>query len=389
MKVLHVIEGISPNAGGPTRSVRGLTAALAQQGVTVALFAHSPLHDWLNAAPVLFQKGTVSDGSKTLRELKEMIQDFHPDIIHLHGLWTNHGDVRIARKLKIPIVLSPRGMLDPWALSVKKWKKRFAMVLYQRRDLRNVSAFHATAELEAANIRAQGLTQPIIISPNGVDVPVEVKNAFHKSFTSNSGNRVAIFMGRLHPGKGLITLAEAWARIKPKGWVMRVVGPDGSGHKAEVITRLEKLGISYSDVKSRISLDHPNNSTVRTSWEFVDIVDDKIKWLEYAAADLLVHPSVSENFGITIAEGLATGLPVISTKGTPWSDLEAAKCGRWIDIGVEPLVAALKEMMSMTDGDRRQMGEQGRKLVDEKYTWAAVVKPLLLGYKKVLEDFGS
>ena len=387
MKVLHVIEGISPNAGGPTRSVKGLTTALAQQGVTVALFAHSPLHDWLNAAPVLFQKGTVSDRSRTLRELIAMIQDFHPDIIHLHGLWTNHGDVRIALKLKIPIVLSPRGMLDPWALSVKKWKKRLAMALYQRRDLRNVSAFHATAKLEAANIRAQGLTQPIIISPNGVDVPIG--NAFDKSGALNLENRVAIFMGRLHPGKGLITLAEAWARIRPQGWIMRVVGPDGSGHKAEIIAKLEELGISYSDVKPRTLIDHTANNMMRTSWEFVDIVDDKTKWIEYAAADFLVHPSVSENFGITIAEGLAAGLPVICTKGTPWGELEAAKCGKWIDIGVDPLVEALKAMMSMTDGDRRQMGERGRRLVEEKYMWAAVVKPLLLGYKKVLEDVGG
>ena len=389
MRVLHVIEGISPTAGGPTRSVKGLTAALAQQGAEVGLFAHSPFHDWPNAAPVYFQKGTVAKGGKAASELEKTILSFKPEIIHLHGLWTNHWDVRVAVKSKIPIVLSPRGMLDPWALSVKKWKKRLAMALYQRHDLKSVSAFHATAELEAANIRAQGLLQPIIISPNGVDVPMEVINAFHKSFTSNAGNRVAIFMGRLHPGKGLITLAEAWARVKPQGWIMRVVGPDGSGHKAEVIARLEKLGISYSNVKSHILLDYPNNSIVRTSWEFVDIVDDKIKWLEYAAADLLIHPSVSENFGITIAEGLATGLPVICTKGTPWSELEVAKCGRWIDIGVEPLVEALKEMVSMTDGDRRQMGERGRRLVKEKYTWAAVVEPLLLGYKKVLEDVGG
>ena len=386
MRVLHVIEGISPKAGGPTRSVKGLTAALARQGVEVGLFAHSPFHDWPNADPVCFQKGTCAKGEKAANELEKAILSFNPNIIHLHGIWTNHRDVRVAVKLKIPIVLSPRGMLDPWALSVKKWKKRFAMFLYQRQDLKSVSAFHATAELEAANIRAQGLTQPIIISPNGVDAPMEAINAFHKSFTSNSGNRVAIFMGRLHPGKGLITLAEVWARINPKDWIMRIVGPDGSGHKAEVIARLEELGITYSDVKSRILLDHPNNSKVRTSWEFVDIVDDKTKWLEYAAADLLVHPSVSENFGITIAEGLATGLPVICTKGTPWSELEAAKCGKWIDTGIEPLVEALKEMMSMTDGERRQMGERGRRLVEEKYTWAAVVKPLLLGYKKVLED---
>lgn len=389
MRVLHVIEGVSPNAGGPTRSVKGLTTALARQGVEVGLFAHSPLHDWLNADPVRFQKGINAKGKKAARELETTIMNFNPDIIHLHGIWNNHWDVRVAVRLKLPIVLSPRGMLDPWALSVKKWKKRLAMLLYQRRDLISVSAFHATAELEAANIRAQRLMQPIIISSNGVDVPMGVFNTLPKTFISDRENRVAIFMGRLHPGKGLITLAEAWARIKPKGWIMRVVGPDGSGHKAEVIDRLQELGISYSDVKARTVINRSTNGGGHTSWEFVDIVDDKTKWHEYAAADLLVHPSISENFGITIAEGLAAGLPVICTKGTPWNELESQKCGKWIDIGIVPLVDALKEMMSMTDGNRRQMGERGRRLVEEKYTWEAVVRPLLCGYKKVLKDVGD
>ena len=102
------------------------------------------------------------------------------------------------------------------------------------------------------------------------------------------------------------------------------------------------------------------------------------------SSDLLVHPSVSENFGITIAEGLAAGLPVIATKGTPWKELQEWGCGWWIDLGVEPLVAALKEATSLDDGNRRQMGENGRRLVEEKYTWDAVVKKILVGYEEVL-----
>lgn len=384
MRVMHIVEGISPRAGGPTRSVKGLTTALARQGVDVFLFAHSPLHDWPDSAPVHFQKGIAARGAKAAYELEQSILSFKPDIVHLHGLWMNHRDVQVALRLKIPIVLSPRGMLDPWALSVKKWKKRLAMVLYQRRDLKRVSAFHATAELEASNIRAQGFNQPIIVSPNGVDAPFDDIDACRKSSVVSSGSRTAIFMGRLHPGKGLITLAEAWARVRPKDWIMRIVGPDSCGHKTEVLARLDELGISYSDVKARTSGEYLKSGEQRTSWEFVDIVDDKTKWVEYAAADLLVHPSVSENFGMTIAEGLAAGIPVVCTKGAPWQDLEKFHCGWWVDADAKSLAMALGDATIITAEERHEMGVRGRKLVEEKYVWDMVVKDVVKGYERMI-----
>ena len=146
---------------------------------------------------------------------------------------------------------------------------------------------------------------------------------------------------------------------------MKVVGPDSYGHKAEVVANLTELGI----------LDQ---------WEFVDMLNDVEKWSAYRAADLLVHPSVSENFGITIVEGLAAGLPVIATKGTPWQELETCNCGWWIDIGVEPLVGALKEAMSLSDEERAAMGARGRKLAEENYTWEAVCGKMVEGYESVL-----
>lgn len=385
MRVLHIIEGLSPKAGGPTRSVKGLTTALARQGVDVFLFSHSPLHDWPDAAPVHFQKGSVAGGVNASYELEQAIRSFAPDIIHLHGLWTNHCDMLVASKLKIPIVLSPRGMLDPWALSVKRWKKWLAMLLYQRRDLKSVSAFHATAELEANNIRAQGFSQPIIISPNGIEEPSEKSSFCHKHCIAESKNHTAIFMGRLHPGKGLITLAEAWARIKPKNWTMRIVGPDNCGHKSEILAKLDELGVSYSDVKDCILENSSGGRMQRTSWEFVDMVDDKVKWQEYASADLLIHPSVSENFGITIAEGLASGLPVICTKGTPWKDVEDNDCGCWIDQGVDALTQALSRVFSFSPSQLSALGANGRRLIKRKYTWTTAVKPLLIAYERLIE----
>ena len=227
--------------------------------------------------------------------------------------------------------------------------------------MRLAAAFHATAEAESRNIRAQGLKQPIIIAPNAVDLPAKMPTC-----RIADRDKTAIFLSRLHPGKGLLTLVEAWARVHPHGWRMKIVGPDSYGHKKDVIAHLQEHGIIGE-------------------WEFVDALDDIKKWEAYRAADLLVHPSVSENFGITIVEGLAAGLPVIATKGTPWGELEERKCGWWIDIGVEPLANALKEAISLTDAERHEMGLRGRMLVEKKYTWDAVVKAIIKGYKDILK----
>ena len=351
MKVLHVISGINPKSGGPTRSVKGLCRALSQTGVDVSLLVLSGAHPFEEPCGVKVFRGWVDD-----------LSDF--DIVHIHGLWLwpVHKVIRECRRQKVRYVISTRGMLDPWALSVKRWKKLVAMALYQRRDLAHAAALHATADEELRHIRVLGLTQPIIVAPNGVDLPGSMPRL--EPIDDFKGN-TAIFLSRLHPGKGLITLADAWAQIKPKGWRMMVVGPDSCGHKKDVIARLAMHGITGD-------------------WKFIDAVDDSIKWRYYRSADLLVHPSISENFGITIAEGLAAGLPVICTKGTPWTELEEHKCGWWIDVGVEPLVATLKVAMDLSDDERREMGERGMALVENKYTWAAVVKKMESGYEDIL-----
>ena len=349
MRILHVVSGIAPESGGPTRSVKGLCRALSLSGIKVTLLVLHGNDAFDNPCGVEVRYGDIPD-----------VGCFN--LVHLHGLWDPalHKVAKTCRNAGVKYVISPRGMLDPWALSVKKWKKRIALWLYQRRDLMRADAFHATAEDEALHIRAAGFTTHCIIAPNAVDIPKELPPR-HESF----GAKTAIFLSRLHPGKGLMTLAEAWAIVKPYGWRMKVVGPDSYGHKKDVISKLDELGISGQ-------------------WEFNDAVKDDEKWEAYRSADLLVHPSVSENFGITIAEGLAAELPVICTKGTPWGIVEERKCGWWIDIGVEPLAAAMNEAMSLSGAERHEKGVRGRKLVEEKYTWDAVVKAMVKGYNELM-----
>ena len=351
MKLLHVTFSISPKSGGPTRSVKGLCRSLSCAGQDVTLLIMTGNDEFENPC-----------GVKVIRALPTSLSSF--DLVHLHGIWSPclHNVATRCRTEGVPYIISPRGMLDPWALSVKKWKKVVAMLLYQRRDLLYAAGFHATAEVEAHNIKCQGLKQRIIVAPNGVDVPTRMPSGEKYRV---AGLHTAIFMSRLHPGKGLLILADAWARLRPSGWRMVVVGPDSYGHKNDVVAKLTALGI-------------------KEQWQFVDIVGDEEKWEYYKGADLLVHPSVSENFGITIAEGLSAGLPVICTKGTPWSSIPKCKAGWWIDTGIEPLAKALEEAISLSDDERRRMGVNGQRLVEEKYTWAAVVRAMQRGYEEIV-----
>ena len=351
MRIVNIVRSLDPAMGGPTRSVKGLCRALSLSGVDVTLWVLNGVHEFENPCGVHILYGRRPGLTRY-------------DLAHVHGIWAidNHKAVKSCIAAKVPYLISPRGMLDPWSLSVKKWKKKLAMLLYQGRDLKRASAFHATAQDESDHIRQLGFRQPIIIVPNGVEFPGVMPE---KTWGDPLYNHTAIFLSRLHPGKGLLDLAEAWARVRPIGWRMLVVGPDSYGHKKDVVARLNQLGVARD-------------------WQFVGGLDDDKKWAAYRSADLLIHPSVSENFGITIAEGLAAGLPVIATKGTPWSDLETRGCGWWIDVGVAPLEAALRKAIDASDMTRHDMGERGRALVSEKYTWEAIARKMICGYEEVL-----
>lgn len=364
MKVLHIIDTIAKKNGGPSRSSQGLIQALNHAGVAAHLLSCA-----VGDEPWLMDRNFfVAPSAPGLSALKafliQTIQQLQPDLIHLHGIWRpeNHIAVSVARAFKIPYLFSPRGMLDPWALRQKWWKKVPAWWLYQYRDLKGACAFHATAELEAGNIRKKGFRQPVIICQNGVAVPEKLP-----ARSSDAGTpKTALFLSRLHPGKGLMRLAEAWGRLRPQGWRMRVVGFDGYGEKARVTARLNELNIA--------------------DWVFEEPMDDVKKWQAFADADLFIHPSASENFGISIAEALFSGLPVITTKGAPWEELETHRCGWWIDLGVDPLAEALKAATDSTLDVLQDMGQRGHRLIAEKYTWPSIGKKMAGAYENLLKD---
>lgn len=377
MKVLHVISGISRKGGGPSRSSQGLVKALCEAGVDAWIHSFDREEPWV-------------DGVRAFRRLEGLdaasLKEF--DLVHIHGIWDRrlHAVAKLCRKAKVPYVIAPRGMLEPWSLQQKWLKKRIARFLYQDRDLKKAAALHATAESEKDQFRKLGFKNYCIVSPNGVNLP-QTPTSTHNS---NSYEKRALFVSRMHPKKGVMELVEAWARVKPEGWICELVytksGAEELAYEQKVKDRILALGMSYQDNDGTI---HSPTPTSHSNFIFTGPLDDDKKWEAYARADLFILPTYSENFGIVIAEALWAGVPVITTKGTPWSELvggSSGRCGWWIDTGVEALTECLRSALNTPTSTLSQMGKNGHALVERKYSWKSAINAMKHGYEQILND---
>jgi len=337
MRVLHTIDSLAARKGGTSRSVPRLARALADHGLDVALADAAAL--------------PVADGAV--------------DVIHDHGMWllSNHRSAALASKVRVPFVVSPRGMLEPWSLEHHRWRKTAAWSLYQRRDVERAAMLHATSALEATNLRRLGLRHPIATIPNGIDIPERPDDAPR---AVASMPRTALFLSRIHPKKGLLDLVRAWASARPPGWRVVIAGPDEARHERDVRESVSAHGLD--DVFS-----------------FVGNVVDAAKWHLYWSADLFVLPSHSENFGTVVLEALACEVPVITTKATPWESLETQRCGWCVDVGADALAAALSAATALSDETRAAMGRRGRAWVAREYAWASVASKMRASYEWLVQ----
>jgi glycosyltransferase involved in cell wall biosynthesis len=255
-------------------------------------------------------------------------------------------------------------MLGKAARRISWWKKEPIWWLCQHKALRVADCLHATAESEYLEIRQAGLMNPVAIIPNGIDLP-----PIHTlPDRINRAQRQVLSLGRIHPKKGLDRLLHAWAKIEHTvpDWSLKLVGNAEVGHDIELMALAQQLGLK------RFMLDGPS---------FGDA-----KWQVYHDADVFVLPTLNENFGLTVAEALASGLPVISTKGAPWGGLETNGCGWWIDHGVEPLAAALISAMGMTPFQRVEMGHRGRDWMGRDFGWPAIGAEMASVYRWLRSD---
>lgn len=366
MKVAHCIASMDRDAGGTTTAVYDILKAEScrLQLELYTLKTDDPISlDDVKGLSFYAEQGTLLDYSLSLEE-KMLVSN--ADLFHSHGLWNlpMHQMIKVAYKLGRPYIVSIHGMLEPWSLQQSKLKKKIAMVLYQHDDLKHANCLHATALSEAEAIRRLGYKNPIAVIPNGInlsDYPVKESILIKEK-------RKILFLSRIHPKKGIELLIDAWEGVDDyikAGWEIEIVG----NGESDYVAALQKI-IRDKDLQKQIKIVGPKFGL------------DKIA--VYHSADLFVLPTYSENFGIVIAEALACGIPVITTKGTPWQELEEYNAGKWIDVGVDFLRNALEETLIQDNGTLIEMGRNGRKLIVEKYSIESVAVSFVKLYEWIL-----
>jgi glycosyltransferase involved in cell wall biosynthesis len=306
--------------------------------------------------PILRRLRSSQGLSRALRDVA-----LTADVIHNHGLWLtpNVRAAEVATSGLTPLVISPRGMLAPAALSFSRLKKRVFWALLQGPAIRDAACIHATSEREYEEVRGFGLTNPVAIIPNGIDPP----DPPAQPTAMLRAERVVLSLGRIHPIKGLGGLLHAWSRVEARhpGWRLKIVGSAEAGHDNELRALATTLGLT------RVSIEGPIHGEAKTT--------------AYREAEIFVLPTLNENFGLTVAEALAAGTPAISTKGAPWGGLEREGCGWWIDHGVEPLAATLAHAMALPREILRAMGDKGREWMAREFSWDRVAHDMVDVYR--------
>jgi len=367
VRTVHVVPNIADEASGHAVSVVRLCQALADAGEAVRLavldLGPSPSKlAFVEAFPLGRGPRRLGFSPAMRRWLCAAARSGEADLIHSHSLWMMPTVYPgwAARAGKRHLVVSPRGTLSAQALRVSAHVKRVFWPLVQRPALARAACFHATCETEYEDIRRAGFRQPVCIIPNGIDVPKLER-------PSAGARRTLLFLGRIHPIKGIDTLLHAWRRVASRfpEWDLVVAGPDNRGY----LERMEALaaGLELSRV------------------EFCGPLFGEEKLRAYRAAELFVLPSHSENFGMTVVEALAAGTPAIVTRGAPWQGLERHGAGWWIDDGVDPLAAALSVAMAESRDALRARGVRGRDWMLRDFAWTRVGSMMDRTYRWLLE----
>ncbi|MEJ6403680.1 glycosyltransferase [Yoonia sp. 2307UL14-13] len=355
MKVLHVTPSYFPATkwGGPIRSTKAICDGIhATPGMKVQVLttdAASPdRHDRVIPAalpyPVHFARRVAghSIAPGLLARLPAAIT--WADVVHLTATYSfpTLPTLAIARLLGRPVIWSPRGALQATA----EWddapnaraKHLFEKAAQVIRPANTVLHVTSTVEAKGSVARLPGIATTVI--PNCVDIPALPPK------TLGDGLRL-IYLGRLHPKKGIDLLLDAMERL-PATTTLDIYGTGTPRYDAMLRSRAARFA---GRVRLHGHVEGPAKSTA------------------FAKADLFVLPSHSENFGIAVAEALAHAMPVITTTGTPWQALDHQGCGRCIDMVNADLAA---EIIGLTNGDLIAMGRRGRAWMQRDFSAGAM-----------------
>lgn len=384
MKVLFVGDSNSRSAGGLYATISATTKALLDKGVDVAFLAYNDAYTRedakaYGAVPQLCYHTVGLPLLSTLgysRDIHDLIEEYHPDIIHSQGIWMYHSAAVLRYKKMHPqvkVIVQPHGMLDPWAVKNSGWKKKIVGHLYEYENLRRADCIHALCQSEADAIREFGLKKPIAIIPNGIDLPDCSLDEIIARRQNTLGRKTLLFIGRIHPKKGLRELIEGLAIIKSKNpdlinnWHLKIAGWDQLNHTSELSSLITTLGLD-------------------NIVELVGPAFGEQKKRLLAEADAFILPSFSEGLPMSVLEAWAYAIPVVMTPQCNIPEGFKADAAFRCNPTPESIADSLTDLFSASPARAKGIGLNGRQLVERSFTWNHIADETIRLYETLLSQ---
>jgi len=354
--VATAVRDASDKGGGMAEVARSIHIGLGpneyrKHALLVANRHNSPIDGQITIGP-------------SAHEAHRAILEQNPSIVHVHGIWTpfEWRTCKSARMLQRRLVISPHGALEPWSLRNKAMKKKLAWWMYQKRDLVTADLIIVNSEQELYHLRSLELRGPIAVIPNGINLS-ECPSDIQATPCRRHRERIVLFLGRIDAKKGILDLLAAWRSLPCKnGYRLHIHGFGSSQYEAYIRTAIATM-------------------EPQTDVELLPAIFGPEKWRKYSSSSIFVLPSYSENFGITVAEALYCGLPVITTTATPWLVLQNRGLGWIVPNDKEQLRCALISALSLSDAEKNNIALRARQFIAQHYIWP----PILARYRETYE----
>jgi len=386
MKILIVIPGIGAHYGGPSKSVLDLVQARLDFSGTQADIVTTnangsvdldvPLRQWIDkdAYRIQYFPYSRSGDYKVSASLTRWLFQHAPeyDLVHTNAIFSYPVAAAwwACRYHKIPYIITPHGMLEPWALAHKGWKKKLHYESIERGAFASAHAVQVLNASEASHVKSLGINSSVVCVPNGIYPddfdPLPDTELFYREFPSLRGKKLILFLARIDPKKGLDLLAPAFARVHkrfPETHLV-VAGPDLSGFLPTAQGYFAGAGCAESVT-------------------FTGMIQGSIKHAALAAASLYVAPSYSEGFSVSVLEGMAAGLPCVITTGCNFPEAAIARVARVVDISVDAIADALIERLE-EPREAEAMGKRARRFIFDNYTWDRIAARMAEVYTAIV-----
>lgn len=373
MKAGFVIGSLSRSGGGLFDAARHLGGAMhAPPALEVEVIGLTDEHwpadmpHWGPLKVTALTPVALSGNWGWAPGLRSAIDKATLDVLHVHGLWMYQSLASLGwARRGGRVMISPHGMLDPWALKPASLAKGAAALFYEGAHLRRAACLHALCDAELKALRAYGISGPVCIVPNAVHLPDEAPVAPARR---GDGEDVLLFLGRLHPKKGLAPLLQAWAQVAPlsvaHNWRLAIAGWDEGGYAQQLSQMRDSLALKRVD--------------------FIGPQFGAAKSAAFRGASAFILPSFSEGLPMAVLEAWSYGLPVIMSPACNLPQGFAAQAALEASPHPDSIARALRALMSLSTKEREEMGARGRQLVARSFSWGAAAAQMRSVYTWIL-----